>query len=159
MRLSSCDDLKCRRGWWILSDWTGTGGLPNLLLLSLFLDSHLSLLSVLFSRWPYCANYNILIYFRCDVVGLALIIWKITTLMNTFLLQKVENGVTWCKLLVYVTENRKDLSAEILLVLPLFLSNNELRFRIWLRSIDFCFCIQCRAALARLEYQGVCEGY
>lgn len=78
--------------------------------------------------------------------------------MNTFLLQKADYGVTWCKLLVYVTENRKGPSAEVLLVLPLFLSNNELRFRIWLRSIDFCFCIQCRVALACLECQGVCEG-
>lgn len=64
----------------------------------------------------------------------------------------------YSKLLVYVTENRKDLSVEVLLVLLLFLSNNELRIRIWLRSIDFCFCIQCRAALACLECQGVCEG-
>lgn len=59
---------------------------------------------------------------------------------------------------MYVTENFKDLFAEVLLVLLLFLSNNELRFRICLRSIDFCFCIQCRAVLACLECLGVCEG-
>lgn len=90
-----------------------------------------------------------IIYFWCDMMGLALMIWKITYL---------ENGLTWCNSiqLMYVTENRKDLPAEEWLVL--FLTNNELRFRIWLRSIDFCFCIQCSAALACLECPRVCEG-